>query len=297
MATFGKMNSSVCNLDINQIQIKLNAIRGMYHCPWDYLNPDGILGPKTGSAIKSFKVYRNIQPTNEQLDNNTRNQINQLYQSVPKLLSANSLGITPEVKPGQSHLKDIIEGTGLSAETASLLLHPDLPWMKYLLDAVPDICYSINHSGREPLYLLLNDDIYKRWKSIYFEGPLGRFVEGLGNFSFIIDLFFLKDKIEEYKSQPYSPSRFTAFWAEMITYLGGTIDLTRSVFPYVYKFTTQRAAFAVSASGTVPAASASPVQVIIFHRQLLLNQGSGRIIQIRRLQGHGKGNQLHFPRA
>ena len=70
---------------VKDIQAKLNAIRLQYHGNWEYLVPDGIYGPKTSNAVKSFQIFKNITPASGELGPTTSMYIYQLYNNQPQL--------------------------------------------------------------------------------------------------------------------------------------------------------------------------------------------------------------------
>lgn len=87
MANAGVVTTAArCDEGVRRMQIKLNVVRDRMHGTWPYLEPDGLMGPLTRTAIDGFKSTKGISSNSP----NWLHQLEQEYQRVPMLRAATS---------------------------------------------------------------------------------------------------------------------------------------------------------------------------------------------------------------
>lgn len=79
------------NSDVYAVQLKLNNIRVNVHGNWPFLKADGLFGPQTKAAVKSFQIYKNITPVSGEVGDTTLKYINEEYGRVPMLKANNPI--------------------------------------------------------------------------------------------------------------------------------------------------------------------------------------------------------------
>lgn len=219
---------------IKDIQIKLNAIRLQYHGNWDYLIPDGIYGPKTGNAVRSFQILKNITPASGELGPTTTNYILHAYNNVPKITNA-SYVLRDTPKKSKSKVNEIIDNSSNAASLGALLLDGSLPWIKHLIEVFPQVFYKIKNNPKAPLFVFSKNDAYHKWGNIYNRVDIRNIGDTVPDYlskvAFICQLLTIKSKIDEYRAGNFEWNRFLKFGGEITSFVTSGTDILVKQFP------------------------------------------------------------------
>lgn len=235
---YKSIHSSVPDSYVRDIQEKLNSIKFRYHGNWDYLTIDGIYGPQTANAVKSFQILKNITPASGELGPTTSKYINEVYNNVPKITNAHSI-LSNSTHDTKANAKTVIDNAGNAASLGALLMDGSLPWVKHLIESFPQVFYRVKDNPKAPLFVFSKNDAYHRWGKIYNRIDIRNIGETVPDYlskvAYICQILTIKYKIDDYKSKEFDWNRFLKFGGEITTFVTGSADILVKQIPRLSK--------------------------------------------------------------
>lgn len=219
-----------------EVQKKLNCVRRSFHGNWEYLDEDGKYGVKTQNAVKSFQIYRGITPVSGILGSTTYNYLNELYNKIPQITSANNH--LPNKETPRSIQDNISTGLNISSFFVNdgLLLHKELEKL------FPIAFQRVSRKCEAPFFVFSKTDAYHntfgaKYKRINIPDNISKY---LGTINTIWSWIIIKNKIDEYKTKiqnnEFTPLTCASFANEIFQLTTASADTLVTWFPKLSRF-------------------------------------------------------------